>query len=175
MKWPSRVQEIVSEIARRNSSLLIPDEESRRKLTLMFAQQCRFELGSNWGTKRADSGRPLSKDTICTRNPFIGWDTQIGGSVITVAEFPDSVDLTGQVFVEVEPINHLEFEEEKPKEEKPDIPDKLDWIEVLLRKIVELEKFQIDLMEEIKDRQDRVVSGSGPFGVKIVLRPENRK
>jgi hypothetical protein len=102
MKWPDRVQQIVNVLAA-GVSHSAPDEV-RRATTEKIAQQCRFELGPNWGWKRADPGRPLSTDVFCTREPFVGWDWSIPSGV---AEFPESVDLTGQVFVEVEPVNHL--------------------------------------------------------------------
>jgi hypothetical protein len=105
MKYPARVQQIIDELARKNPDLVAGDDEARRRLTMLFAQQARFELGPNWGTKRASPTRPLSADAICTQDPFVGWDTQIAGGVI--AQFPESIDLAGQVFVPVDPVDHL--------------------------------------------------------------------
>lgn len=106
MKYPARVQEIIDELARRHPDLVAGDDDARRALTRRFAEQARFELGPNWGTKRASPTRPLSADVICTQDPFVGWDTQIAGGII--AQFPDSIDLAGQVFVAVDPIDHLQ-------------------------------------------------------------------
>ena len=102
MQWPPRVQEIVDALAQ-GVAHSAPDDV-RRATTEKIAQQCRFELGPNWGWKRADPGRPLSTDVFCTREPFVGWDWSIPSGIAT---FPESIDLTGQVFVEVEPVNHL--------------------------------------------------------------------
>ena len=63
--WPPRVQEIVDQLAA-GVAHSAPDEE-RRAVTQRIAEQARFELGPNWGTKRADPGRPLSTDVIAMR------------------------------------------------------------------------------------------------------------
>ena len=102
MTWPLRVQEIVNLLAA-GVPHDAPDER-RRATTRQIAQQCRFELGSNWGTKRADPGRPLSADVVCTQSPFVGWDWSVPGGI---AQFPERIDLTGQTFVAVVPVNHL--------------------------------------------------------------------
>jgi hypothetical protein len=112
MKYPSRVQEIINELAARNPALVRGDDEARRQLTRLIAEQCRFELGPNWGTKRASETRPLSADVVCTQDPFVGWDTQIAGG--TIAQFPESIDLTGQVFVPVDPVQHLAVSDAHP-------------------------------------------------------------
>ena len=102
MTWPDRVQQIVNTLAA-GVAHDAPDE-LRRATTMKIAQQCRYELGPNWGTKRADPGRPLSADVICTQSPFVGWDWSVPTGI---AQFPDSLDLTGQVFVLVEAVDHL--------------------------------------------------------------------
>lgn len=102
-KWPDRVQEIVDIMGYGRIWYNAPDEE-RRAQTRRIAEQCRFELGPNWGHKRADPGRPPSADVFCTQDPFIGWDWSIPDGV---AKFPESINLAGQVFIEVEPINHI--------------------------------------------------------------------
>jgi hypothetical protein len=112
MRYPNRVQDIINELAAKNPELVRGDDEARRQLTRLIAEQCRFELGPNWGTKRASEARPLSADVVCTENPFVGWDTQIAGG--TIAQFPESIDLTGQVFVRVDPVQHLAVSDSRP-------------------------------------------------------------
>lgn len=134
MKWPDRVQAIVEALAAAHRDLQFGDDVARRRLTMLFAEQCCFELGSNWGTKRADPGRPLSADVICTRDPFVGWDTQIAGGVI--AQFPESIDLAGQVFVPVEPANHLGAgEPASPPPASADLAARLEAIEQILARM----------------------------------------
>ena len=102
MTWPDRVQVIVNTLA---AGIAHTDpDEVRRAVTQKIAEQCRFEFGPNWGTKRADPGRPLSTDVVCTQSPFVGWDWSVPGGI---AQFPESIDLTGQVFVVVSPVDHL--------------------------------------------------------------------
>src|SRR3990167_7431581 len=102
MTWPDRVQVIVNTLAA-GVAHTDPDDV-RRAVTQKIAEQCRFEFGPNWGTKRADPGRPLSTDVVCTQSPFVGWDWSVPGGI---AQFPESIDLTGQVFVVVSPGDHL--------------------------------------------------------------------
>lgn len=147
MQWPQRVQEIVNELARRNIDLVRGDDEARRALTRKIAEQCRFELGENWGTKRADDGRPLSADVVCTAFPFVGWDTQIGGidpvasdeEVLRrhIAQMPDSIDLVGQRFVPVEPVNHLAVAEPAPTPGEPPPTEPCDDVAAFLAELVE--------------------------------------
>jgi hypothetical protein len=120
MTYPTRVQEIVDALASRHPDLVHGDDEQRRQLTGLIAEQVRFELGPNWGRKRADPGRPISVDVICTQVPFVGWDIQIAGGVI--AHFPDAIDLTGQVFVPVEPVDHLGVGQPQPNPEPQPVP-----------------------------------------------------
>lgn len=104
-RYPDRVQTIINTLAAQHPDLRTGDDDARRRLTRLVAEQTAFELGPNWGTKRADPARPLSADVIATRDPFVGWDFQVAGAVI--AQFPESVTLAGQVFVPVDPVDHL--------------------------------------------------------------------
>ena len=87
-------------------------EERARQWTTAFAEQVAFELpNQGWGMKRADANRPISKDTIARleHGRLMIWDLLIGtgtGSPRLMDE-PEGDDITGQVFVEVTPTNHL--------------------------------------------------------------------
>jgi hypothetical protein len=143
MKWPTRVQEIVQILAFGVSHSA--DDETRRATTRKIAEQCRFELGPNWGHKRADAGRPPSADVFCTREPFVGWDWSVPEGI---ANFPDSIDLAGQDFIEVEPVNHLGATPSEPPQEPTDLTAV--WVA-----INELKKNQVDfLVRYEKDLQE---------------------
>jgi hypothetical protein len=78
-------------------------EEAFRHWCVRFAQQLAYsEPAQGWGVKRADSSRPISKDTICRQlgGRLYIWDLFTGvGSAHTVAvERPESQDVTGQYF-----------------------------------------------------------------------------
>lgn len=150
MKYPNRVQEIINELAAKHPELVTGDDDARRQLTRLFAEQCRFELGSNWGTKRASETRPLSADVVCTQNPFVGWDTQLAGGVI--AQFPDSIDLTGQVFVPVDPVKHIPVET-GPGPSDPTLKEEL---------------------AALRERLDRLEHDALKSGERVALRTDNR-
>jgi hypothetical protein len=117
MKWPERVQTIVNKLAEGISHDAA--DEVRRATTRRIAEQCRFEFGPEWGHKRADPGRPPSADVFAhkTAEFFVGWDWSVPSGI---AEFPESIDLSGQTFIDVEPINHLGGE---PAPEPVPVPD----------------------------------------------------
>ena len=94
--WPPRVQEIVDALAGLHPTWVSDDTGPRLALNTMIAQQTCFELGPQWGMKRADPGRPISSDILAyTGPPFVGydWETAHNG---TVGRFPPPIDLSGQ-------------------------------------------------------------------------------
>lgn len=127
MSWPTRVQEIVNDLVARNPDLAHGSDDDRRALTMKMAQQCRYELGSIWGTKSSSASSPQSKDVICTRVPFVGWDT-LNGATREANQYPSEIDLTGQYFIEVTPVDHL-GDDSGPPPEDDEIMQKLDKIE----------------------------------------------
>ena len=101
MTLPDRVQAIVRALYERHTELARGDEEQRRTLTRMIAEQASFELGPSWGTKRADAGRPPSKDAIAYRpgdGRLLCWDWQNGTTREPIPN-PEVLDITGQVFI----------------------------------------------------------------------------
>jgi len=88
-------------------------EEIFRAWCVRFARQLVYsEPGDGWGVKRASEGSPIGKDTIAnsSNSNLIAWDLFIGtGSSNTqVADNPDSINITGQVFVSVEAVDSLD-------------------------------------------------------------------
>lgn len=109
MKLPERVRVIVFALYERHKDLAHGDDDARRQLARKIAEQVRFELGPNWGHKSADPGRPPSKDAIAFKDGtiFVGWDLFNGATRVPFAD-PESIDLTGQHFIDVSPgVNHL--------------------------------------------------------------------
>jgi hypothetical protein len=124
MQLPDRVKEIITILADRFPDLRKGDDDQRRALTLKFAQHIRFELGESWGTKRAGEGRPPSKDTIARmfEGKLYGADV-INGST-REPQFPDMEELPGQLFITVDPVNHLD--------DKLPLPDRVKEIITIL-------------------------------------------
>lgn len=89
-------------------------EEACRAWTTQLCQQAAWSFpGARYGAKRADPGRPLSKDTLAQDRPdgLIGWDVLIGagtGLPAVIGAPGPSLDLRGQAFVEVLGINWLD-------------------------------------------------------------------
>lgn len=83
-----------------------------RRWCLMLAEQVKFSTADpNWGVKRADGGRPQSKDSITYNAGSAIWNfdmlTGVGTGSPTLVRWPEGVDITGQTFMPVNAINHL--------------------------------------------------------------------
>lgn len=85
-------------------------DEQARAWTMRLAEYFAFFFPTEgWGTKRADMGRPLSTDVICTRSPFFGYDVLLnqGTPHQRLDTQPRPLALDGQVFIAVTPRPHL--------------------------------------------------------------------
>lgn len=87
------------------------NDDQRRQLTRMIAEQICFEFGSDWGTKSSSPTNPQSKDSISFRlnsQTFDNWDWQNGTTRKPQVHVGQSgTTLTGQHFIVVTPTNHL--------------------------------------------------------------------
>lgn len=105
---PARVKAIVQALYDRNVALSEGNDDQRRALAKMIAEQTTCELGSEWGWKSASPTRPPSKDAIAHKLPggrLEGWDLFNG----TTRKPNGGIwhDLTGQTFIEVSNVDHL--------------------------------------------------------------------
>jgi hypothetical protein len=110
MSWTKQKQDLL-ERYERAFGLPPIDNNAARAWTMKLAEQfnATFPL-EGWGTKRGDAGRPPSTDCICTRDPFVGYDVILNQGIAggqKLAEYPEAIDLRGQVFIPVSAINHL--------------------------------------------------------------------
>jgi hypothetical protein len=98
-------------------------EEGARQWSIGLAEQVAFSTGdARWGMKRADAGRPVSKDTLTFNGtPRMSWDLLVGTGTgkPTLNADPDSIDTSKQVFVPVVPTDHLGGTPEPPPAEPP--------------------------------------------------------
>lgn len=93
------------------------DDTDARAWTLALAEQFAFTFPTEgWGTKRADPTRPPSTDCICTHSPFIGYDVIVGQGTShqAIAVNPAPINLAGQVFISVAPVDHIGGGEPQP-------------------------------------------------------------
>lgn len=187
MDLPIEVQDIIDQMHEKYKSLAYK-EDDQRKLTFMIAEQIVFSTGSsNWGCKSADPNRPQSPSNIAwkTENKLFSWrwldgDGSISGIPFGVAHPPVFMDITGQNFIPVKPVNHLLLEE---NESNPvSIPNDnmkslLDMVGSLIKEIKDLHHEIDELGDEltgIKIRQDRRYVAK-IFGATIVISPEQEK
>ncbi len=86
-------------------------EEQARQWSIKLSQQVHFDTSdARWGMKKADPGRPISKDTITQQgSPLLCWDllNGTGTGSPTLVQDPDSLDITGQVFVPEPAVDHV--------------------------------------------------------------------
>ncbi len=93
-------------------------DDALREWAIRLAQQVRFATKDpKWGTKRADPGRPISKDSIAFLDGTVlhMWDLLKGASAGNgeINDDPDSLDVpiyplpNGQTFVPVDPLDSL--------------------------------------------------------------------
>jgi hypothetical protein len=104
MQLPNPVRDVIQQYANKYP---IPagDEAASQEWTHKLAQQLKFTFPyDGWGHKSAGSGRPHSKDVVAIASPFIGWDVILGAGTLspTLSLTGDSIDLTGQLFEQVE-------------------------------------------------------------------------
>lgn len=86
------------------------DDNNCRIWTKQLAEQFAYTFpAAGWGTKSGGNGRPPSTDVICTRAPFVGYDVLVsqGTPEQSLAKYPEPLDLSGQTFIPVSPVNHL--------------------------------------------------------------------
>jgi hypothetical protein len=136
MKLPVEVQQVIQEYANMYP-LPVNNEEGASNWTHALCQQLNFSFPSaGWGHKSAGPGRPHSKDVVCTMNPFIGWDVVLaaGGPNPTLQLNGDSIDLSGQIFEPVSPVDYLGSTPPPPPNPPTDIEAKLDYIIQMMQK-----------------------------------------
>jgi hypothetical protein len=185
MDLPQRVREIIDELYMRHTELARGDENQRRLVTQFLAEQCCYELGPRWGMKRPSLGRPPGKDSIAYNDPagMVSWDWQDGQSRMphNVPHFWSAGELTRtnqgqpQIFIPVEPRNHLGLPSVPPTSvPEPTPPLPID-VAALLERIDRLEQRCSELaaqmaMDLAELRTRRYVASK--WGITIVSVPE---
>lgn len=109
MKLSPDVQQVIQEYANKYP-LPASNETASQDWAHKLAQQLKFSFpAAGWGHKFAGPGRPHSKDVVCVLSPFIGWDIVLGaGTPNPVLSLNgDSIDLTGQLFEQVDAYDWL--------------------------------------------------------------------
>ena len=167
MQLSKRHADIINTLYERNLDLARGDDDQRRKLTKMIAEQIRLEFGSDWGTKASSRTNPQSKDAIAFRlnsQTMDVWDWQNGTTrepQVGEGSEPTYPMLTGQYFIEVDAVDHLSSvpdngdEEEDPLinilvELKNDLKDVRADVTRLLNSQAALMESHIDIIQRLQ-------------------------
>jgi hypothetical protein len=178
MKLPAEAKTILAAFV---AAFPIPDgdrgeafEETIRQWTMRFVQTVLARTAdASWGSKRADAGRPIGKDSIARQvdGHLWGWDLLLGAGTgrPTLHPDPDGEDITGQVFEPVEARDWLASPEPQPEPEpQPDgLLARLEAIERQLAALYAVQTGQLDVLREIVSTPPPQYRGSvriAPFG-----------
>jgi hypothetical protein len=112
---PARVDAIAQALYDRNKPLAHGNDDQRRALTKMVAEQVTCELGPRWGWKSSTPSNPPSKDAIARHagdphsGPLDGWDLFDGSSrkPIRGGIYHDLSKPKRQHFIPVSKVDHL--------------------------------------------------------------------
>jgi hypothetical protein len=105
---PAHGQTLLRQLAAKESALIrSQNDDDRRAWALMAAEQLAFSVSPQWGTKRSAPGYPQSKDAVARHvdGRLCSWDIVDGSS--REVRFGLVEDITGQVFIPVQPKNHV--------------------------------------------------------------------
>lgn len=109
--FPERGAKIIDTFYEQNIMLAHGDDDQRRTLTRIIAEQMRFEFGA-WSVKSAGPGRPQSKDSLALpqgdSGAFCNWDWQNGTTRKRAVE-PGMVGdfIADQILLPTEAVNRL--------------------------------------------------------------------
>jgi len=191
MKLPARAIQIIDAFLQRNPELAKGTDDNRRALTMAIAQQIRFELGPGWGTKRADPGRPPSKDSFSFKGDHLyNWDWQNGTSRgRQVFAGQEGAKIDDQTFIEVTGVDrlgvgapvHNDGHNDTHSDGPAPPPPVLDG-SVLEAQLGEIRKdigrMRVEVVElqlQVKDLLEKMLNTSYKarlFGLDVVLKPE---
>lgn len=121
---PDAAKAIIRTMGDKYPELRKGTDDDRRAFTLRTAEQIRFTCGPAYGTKRADPGRPPSKDAIAFKpdeTTLVSWDI-VNGSTRDVVVDSAAEDITGQTFMEVSAVDHLSGDPVQPGPVDPQKP-----------------------------------------------------
>lgn len=139
-------------------------ENKCRVWTKGLAEQMVYETGDTTiGVKNAGGGRPQSKDSIAqqTNNRLINYDllTGVGTAKPSLVPDPQGEDITGQTFMPVVGVNHLDVPEPKPEPVPDPVPKpdpKPDPAPTPAGMDDELRAFLVALVEANKDQATQI-------------------
>lgn len=154
------------------------DEDAQRELQGQLCETIRARHGSHYGWKRADAGRPPSKDALALQEDgrLYCWDCVVasGGPDprVNVSEGMEALDITEQVFIPVNAVDHLAGSvpvDPGPTDPPPPDPQPSDaTVPDLLERQLETQRMVVVLLSQINEKLDaiaaRPAAGGGDMG-----------
>src|SRR5436189_3589963 len=115
-----QVLDLINRVYAANRQLALTDT-GQRTLAKMVAEQVRFSTNDkNWGVKSSTPTNPQGPSQIAYNSPdghLYCWrwlDGPNAGKENGVLNNPVFLDITGQNFISVDPVNHLDIQQETP-------------------------------------------------------------
>lgn len=123
MEIPLEAQKVILQMYNKFGYMNHEGDDMRRKWTRMVCEQLvyTFGVGSGWGHKASSPTNPPSKDGIAQQQGdgrLFGWDIIRGGSFELIKEGLFH-DITGQHFIPVPPVDHLQGGTPPPSPQPP--------------------------------------------------------
>jgi len=183
MECPPRLIAIAQALWARHPPRTQTDDQSRLFIRLV-AEQAAFELGRAYGLKAAGPGRPQGPSQIAYTGEAIfgGWrlidtDGSQSGTVGGIVPHPPWQELRDQLFLPVDPIDHLQVGSATPLPTPTDdlarLTARVDQLERVLRPIAEGWPTVMADLERLDVRIDQRYL-TKMFGLTIVSTPEKR-
>jgi hypothetical protein len=190
MDIPPRIIAIAQALLAQNPGLTTGSDDQSRLFVKLVAQQAAFELGPQFGLKAASANRPQGPSQIARQAPdgsLGGWrivdgDGSASGTKGGIVPNPPFQDFSGQLFISVDPIDHLKVSDQQPPRPDPGsgvsadvarLEQRIDGLERLLRPIADQWSALQDDVTRLDARIDQRYVAS-KFGIVIVSYPESR-
>jgi hypothetical protein len=176
MDCPPRLIAIAQALLAQNVGLLTGSDDQSRLFIRLVAEQAAFELGPAFGLKSAGPGRPQGPSQIAYTGEaqFGGWRVVDAGRVILPN--PPWQSFADQVFIRVDPIDHLKISETgpPPRSDPQAPPVDVEQIAAILARLDTLERIVTglaaqlpivagDAQEALHRKLPRYVGKFGPF------------
>jgi hypothetical protein len=139
VKIPQKVKDNIQALYERHKDLAEGDDDDRRALMRLIAEQNAFDLGERYGWKASTPTNPPSKDATAYTYKGEVYVADVFNGTTRQPSIPDEYERTNprQHFIAMTPINHLGEAPPPPDEEEEDddedIPVDLDLDEIFDR------------------------------------------
>jgi hypothetical protein len=131
--FPKRGVAIAQALLAQQPNALPGDDDHSRVFIKRVAEQMAYELGPAYGVKSAGPGRPQGPSQIAYTGDaqFGGWRLIDGGT--RILDNPPWQAFPGQLFLPVDPVDHLHMRDQQPPPRSDPPPSPVDLSPILAR------------------------------------------